>query len=144
MTNDDLYAIVEATVAYENLSKHVLMNHRKNLTKSQMDILIGLHFIGRMNMTQVSRHLAASKEQASRATAPLVDMGYVVRSGAADNHRTVEVSLTRSGKEYLEHDLEVVLADMQDELSCMPPEDLARLIEASKTVAEILGKNPRG
>lgn len=139
--DEELSIVIEATAAYDNLSRHVLMRHRGELTKSQMDVLIGLRYLGKMTMTEVSRHMAASKEQASRVTAPLVEMGYVVRGGNPENHRTVEVSLTQKGMEYLDSELRAVTDELKREFSAMDDQDLARLIETSEIAVSILRKN---
>ena len=116
------------------------MNHRDDLTKSQVDVLIGLKFAGKMSMTQVSEHLAVSKEQATRATAPLVQRGFVKRERRKDNYRVVEVSLTNEGEQRLADGLAIVLREINGNLRSISDEDRAQLVEASRTAVEILRK----
>lgn len=138
MRHEELISVIEATNAFESLARHVVMNHRGELTKSQMDILITLKFSGSMTMTRLSKQLAVSKEQATRATNPLVEMGFVNRRRNEDNRRLVEVSLSEKAKTFLEEDLESVLKELDESLSCVSEEDRAELIDASKRAARIL------
>lgn len=140
MQHEDLIALVEATDAFNNMAKQVIMSHRKALTKSQMDALVGLRFADKMSMTQLAEHLAVSKEQATRATAPLVDRGLVKRERSADNYRIVEVSLTGEGWRVLEEDLAAILSEMEEHIEPLSLHDRERLIEASRVVVEVLAK----
>lgn len=140
MRHEDLISILDATNAYECLAKDVVMRHRGKLTKSQMDILITLKFSGPMTMTKLSKRLAVSKEQATRATAPLVEMGFLNRCRKEENHRLVEVSLSDQGIAFLESDLQEVLAELAQSLSVLNDEELAELLEASKRASQALAK----
>lgn len=141
MAGNDLSVIVDATVAYENLARHVVMEQRRDLTKMQLDVLIGLRYAGKMTMTEVSRHLAVSKEQATRAVAPLVEKGYVTRKRNCEQYRLVEVSLTQEGSDFIDRDLAVVLEELERKLAGLSQEDLAKLLEASETALAVLRKN---
>ena len=49
-------------------------------------------------MTQIGEHIGASKEQATRAVAPLADEGLVRREVSPRNRTKVYVSLTEAGR----------------------------------------------
>ena len=140
MEHEELVHIIAARDAFDGFCKRSLMNHRDDLTKSQVDVLIGLKFAGKMSMTQVSEHLAVSKEQATRATAPLVQRGFVKRERRKDNYRVVEVSLTGEGEQRLADGLAIVLREINGNLRSISDEDRAQLVEASRTAVEILRK----
>lgn len=140
MEHEELVHIIAARDAFDDFCKRSLMNHRDDLTKSQVDVLIGLKFAGKMSMTQVSEHLAVSKEQATRATAPLVQRGFVKRERHKDNYRVVEVSLTDEGEQRLADGLAIVLREINGNLRSISDEDRAQLVEASRTAVEILRK----
>lgn len=140
LSDVDLEPIFEAMAAYENLARHVLMGARKELTKAQMDILIGLEFAGTMTMTQVAEHMAASKEQATRATAPLVEAGLVHRQRSEKSFRNIEVSLTEAGRAYLVDDKMHVKERLAQRLDSFSDEDVALLIKASKEALSVLKK----
>lgn len=140
MKRNEIISIIEATDACNNLSKNAIMTHRNGVTKSQMDALVSLKFAGKMSMTKLAEHLAVSKEQASRAVAPLVERGLVQRARSAEHYRVVEVSLTDDGIRWLDDDLDYVLAKVNERLEPLPERDHERLAQAAATIVEILGK----
>lgn len=129
-----------ALPAYENFARGIMMKRRGGLTKTQMDVLVGLRYAGKMNMSQVADHAAVSKEQASRAVAPLVQRGLVSRSRSARQYRAVEVSLTDEGQKLLEDTRAEIDREIGERLSPLSQEDRDRLMEASLTAVEILRK----
>lgn len=136
----DALSVLEAMVAYRNLALHVLRDRRGEFTKTQMDILLGLRFIGSMNMTELSRHLAVSREQATRATSPLVAKGYVARTRSMGERRAVVVSLSEKGARYLDGELAVVSGDLERELEAADLASIERLLAATDRSCPI----PRG
>ncbi|MDO4290378.1 MAG: MarR family transcriptional regulator [Eggerthellaceae bacterium] len=140
MEDSTASSLLEAVSMCDNVIKRLVMGHRRALTKSQMDVMLGLRFIGPMSMTGVSEHLAASKEQATRAVAPLVEAGYVERRRSAENYRVVEVSITEKGRRYLEQDRIEILREVDDLLSVLDEADRQRLGEASRTMREVVSK----
>lgn len=142
MNNEEMIPVVEAINALENLARHVIVKHRGGLTKTQISILVGLKFFDAMSMTEISEHIAASKEQATRAVAPLVKMGYVKRERSSTQFRIVEISLTDEGTRFLEKDLEAILNEMGENLKPLSDKDKAELIDASRTIINVLKKLP--
>lgn len=140
MDHADIVSLMEATDAFNNLAKRVVMNHRGTLTKTQMDVLISLKFTGKLSMTAVSDRLAISREQVSRTTGPLVEMGYLNRVRNDANHRVFEVSLTEKGRRLLDEDFASILDEMDENLSPLSEYDQHRLVKAARTVVEVLGR----
>ena len=144
--NDDVLeetpeaAVFFAMGAYDNLARRSIMSNRRSLTKTQADIMVGLTIYGTMNMTQLSEHAAVSKEQATRAVAPLVERGLVRRERNPHSRRTVDITLTPEGERYLAESQNALIESIKSRLSALPEDDREKLIEASHTVAHILGK----
>lgn len=138
MRHRELISVIEATHSYESLARHALMDRRGRLSKSQMDILLALKFSGPASMTELSRKLAISKEQATRAMNPLVEMGFVDRRRNEGNRRMVTATLTKKAESFLEEDLECVLKELDETLSSLSPEERADLVDASQRATRIL------
>ncbi len=126
--------------SFDGLARHLVMSHREKLTKTQIDVLMGLFIFGEMSMSEMSEYLAVSKEQATRAVAPLVDAGYVRRARKPDQRRIVEISLTEEGRRNVEKHNEIVIRDIRECLSGLSDEDRVALVEASRTAVDIIRK----
>ena len=130
--------VFRAMGAYDSLARHIIMEDRGPFTKSQIDVLMILGIFGTLNMTQVSECLAASKEQASRAVAPLVERGLVKRERNSERYRVVDVSLTEAGKRFLEDERRRHAERLRERLSSVSTEDREKLVRASKAALEVL------
>ena len=126
--------------AYENFGRRLIMERRGALTKSQVDILLGLGLFGKLSMTQISEHLAVSKEQASRAVAPLVDRGLVYRERNSENYRIIEIFLADKGKRFVKDVQQHLSQRLNECLKTLSEEDRAQLIEASCRARDVLVK----
>lgn len=133
-------AVLIAMGAYDNFARGIVMSNRGILTKSQVDVMLGLILFGKMNMTQVSEHLAASKEQASRAVAPLVERGLVKRTRSVQNHRVIEITLTEEGLRQFELSRSYLIEGIRNRLAHLSEKDRAALMDASRTADRILRK----
>lgn len=71
-------------------------------SKTQLNIFTALSAEGELTMKRVARYLACSQEQATRAVAPLADVGYVERRVDPANRTRVYIRLTGEGTAYLE------------------------------------------
>ncbi len=133
-------SIIHAMEAYDNLGRHLVMENRGELTKSQVDVLMGLEVFGKMSMTEVSDHLAVSKEQATRAVAPLVERGLVKRERSVEQYRMIQVSLTKQGQHSVAHVHQILLECLLKRLDELSPSDRMQLIEASRQALAVLFK----
>lgn len=133
-------AVLFAMGAYDNFARRIVMDNRGDLTKSQANLMVGLTLFESMTMTQASEHLAVSKEQATRAVAPLVERGLVARKRNPQHRRTVEISLTPEGKRYLDESKARLIEDIKAQLSQLSEEDREMLVKASRTATRILRK----
>lgn len=133
-------AVLFAMGAYDNFARRIVMANRGDLTKSQADLMVGLTLFGTMTMTQASEHLAVSKEQATRAVAPLVERGLVARKRNPQHRRSVEISLTPEGERYLNESKARLVEGIKAKLAQLAEDDRRMLVEASRTATRILRK----
>lgn len=68
------------------------------LTKTQLLIVTALSYHESFHMSQLAAYLSFSKEQATRAAAPLVEAGLVERFAQLENRTRVFLRLTADGK----------------------------------------------
>lgn len=136
--HQDCSVVLEALRAYDCLGKRIIMRNRQNLTKTQIEVLLTLRPAGQVSMTRLSELLGVSKEQTSRATAPLVDAGLVEKKRNALSHRMVEIRLTDEGKRSLDALEALHKNDLEEELDKADPEDVAKLIDTSQKASELL------
>lgn len=131
-------ALLDAMGAIDNLARSSVMENRQVLTKAQADIMIGLSVMGPMSMTQVSEHIAASREQATRAVAPLVERGFVVKTRNPENRRVVTVELTEKGRRDFEEGRARIVEGLRERLDALPDEERERLLAACRVVVDVL------
>ena len=89
--------MLRALPLMHRLLRLVFVGERERFTKTQFYILITLYHQSPLTMTQIGEHIGASKEQATRAVAPLADEGLVRREVSSKNRTRVYVSLTETG-----------------------------------------------
>lgn len=71
-------------------------------TKSQFLIFAALSSHGNLTMSQVAGFISSSKEQATRAVAPLVEDGLVERYTDPANRTHIHIRLTERGIDFME------------------------------------------
>ena len=109
-------------------------------TRTQLYIFTMLSLRGSVTMKQVAEFISTSREQATRAVAPLVDDGYVERYTLPDNRLHVHLRLTEKGQAYfsqLVDDLSSRINDKLDQL--LSDDDKADLKSAVHTIIRVLG-----
>lgn len=109
-------------------------------TRTQFYIFSMLSLRGTMTMKEVAEYISASREQATRAVAPLVDDGYVERYILPDNRLHVHLRLTQAGQDFFSSFVGDLCARINEQLNIrLSAEDLADLHGAVKTIVRILG-----
>ena len=91
-------------------------------------------------MKEMAEFISTSREQATRAVAPLVDDGYVQRYISPDNRLHVHLKLTEKGQDYFDQlvdDLSVRINEKLDHV--LSKKEKGDLKSAVKTVVRILG-----
>ena len=109
-----------------------------HVTRTQQIVLLALSTCGQMNMTQLATKINTSNEQATRAVAQLVDMGFVERMHQPNNRRVVNIMLTPDAEVFLKK----LKADIHDDLlkrfSNVSDEDMSKLYAALVQVSAVL------
>ena len=114
---------------------------RYDLTKSQFIVLVALYSRGILNMTETSEFISSSKEQSTRAVAPLVEKGLVKRFELEDNRKRVYIELTESGKEFMQEFWKEMHKLVAEKLcTSLNEEELRTLFDSVKTAASLLSK----
>lgn len=112
-----------------------------DLTKSQLIFMTALYYRGRLHMKKIAEYLSSSKEQATRAVAPLVDKGLVKRLEDGENRTHVFVTLTETGTVMMHRLLESVRSEIGPKLRrSLTEEEMAQLTESVHNVVTLLRK----
>ncbi len=104
-------------------------------TRMQFMIFLALAMRGQLNMTQIADFMGTSKEQATRAVAPMVTAGLVERFVPESNRTYVDIRLTDSGRELLARYCKEAECQIQDRLSMALTPDERQLLRDSLTTA---------
>ncbi|ADU22202.1 MarR family transcriptional regulator [Ruminococcus albus] len=109
-----------------------------HVTRTQQIVLLSLSVCGQMNMSQLASKINTSNEQATRAVAQLVDMGFIERNHQPDNRRVVNISLTEKAESFLIKMKADIREDLLDLFSNVSDEDMKKLYNALIQVNEVL------
>lgn len=111
-----------------------------NLTKSQLSILFALEVKPGLTMSKLAKYIASSKEQTTRAVAPLVKEGLVERYVEEDNRRYVYIRLSGKGTCMIQETKQAFINHLKHAFDRLPEEDLSELKQAAQTTLNILKK----
>lgn len=111
-----------------------------HITRSQFFILLALMGNDTLNMTQLSSYIASSKEQATRAVAPLVEAGYVHRFHDETNRKLVLIQLTPAGKTFLRQTKQQLQEALEKKFEGLTEEDRQELVQSLHNILRILKK----
>ena len=140
MTGDEIPLLSALALMQRLLS----LSHTKKdygFTRTQLGICAALLARGTINMSQAADYISASKEQATRAVAPLVDEGLVERFELPDNRTHVYIRLTEKGWQYVQKCRDELQGSAEQKLAAsITPAEREALDRAVHTVIEILSK----
>ena len=126
------------------LRKTVISNHGLKClgyTKSQLEVFFALLLRRELTMTQVAGFIGSSKEQATRAVAPLVDDGLVERYIDTENRTRIHIKLTNAGKEFIGKWRDAFCQNLDESLDrSLTPEEKEELFRSMGSVIRILSK----
>lgn len=112
-----------------------------DITKSQLMFMTALYYRGLLSMTKISEFISSSKEQATRAVAPLVDRGIVKRVEIPENRTRVYIELTEDGKQIMDSLRDECHHDVNERLkACLSDEEFSTLLDSVRTVISLLNK----
>ena len=111
-----------------------------NLTKSQLSILFALEVKPGLTMSRLSKYIGSSKEQTTRAVAPLAKEGLVERYMDEENRRYVYIRLSQKGTCMIQKAKQAFINHLRQSFDRLPEEDLNDLKQAAETTLIILKK----
>ena len=129
-------ALLEMMPMYHRLVLNKLEKKPPHVTKSQLALMGN----DTLNMTQVSAYIASSKEQATRAVAPLVEAGYVDRFHDEANRKLVLIRLTPAGKAFLRETKEQLHQALENKFATLPEAEQQELLHSLHSILRILKK----
>ncbi|MCQ4638158.1 winged helix DNA-binding protein [Anaerovorax odorimutans] len=111
-----------------------------DLTKNQICVLFALMHHPYLSMSRLADYIPSSKEQATRAVAPLAQAHYVERFQDEKNRKLVLIRLTEKGRDFIFQTLDSVDEKLCEKAAALSEEDIKRFQEALDTTLEILKK----
>ena len=135
--------IVSLFEVFHLSQKYLLENFAKKkqkITKTQFYIIMVVYRKRNLSMSQVASAISSSKEQTTRAVAPLVEAGFLKRYHDEENRRVVHIELTEQGLELIEEIRQNMIDSMRSCMGKLTAEEVHRFEEAADTLLELLMK----
>lgn len=117
-----------------------IVHEGMDLTYNQYKMLLTIYDMGNCPLNLLARELGIAMSSASEMVDRLVNLGIVCRSVDGDNRRQVLIYTTEKGEELIGELRSGIIANYRTLLEKLPDNDQKRLVDAFKTLAEILGK----
>ena len=109
-------------------------------TKTQLSILFALSVETPLTMSNLAHYIVSSKEQTTRAVAPLVRAGYLERTHDESNRKLVLVRLTPEGHQVMKNKREEVRTVIATRIEQLSEEDKEDFCKALDTTLQVLKK----
>lgn len=125
---------------------HVLMHDldmsglEPRLTKTQMNTLYILHIHGSLNMSALSRHVNREKGSFTPVIDSLEKLQFVERHPDSGDRRVVNVTLTATGKRYIEEARKIILRQLEGKLDPLTASERTEFHDAVITINRITEK----
>ena len=110
------------------------------ITKTQLRILLILSARQSLSMSQLADHLCISREQATRAVAPLAKRQLIFRNTHDTNRRQLDVSLSNSGIPLLSELKEEYHKRFASSLSSLSTEERRTFIDSLHNIVTLMQK----
>lgn len=136
----DITALFEIFPICQKIILNTIDMKSLDLTKTQLFILFALSGRQSLNMSQIATYIASSKEQATRAVAPLVTEGYVSRYHNEENRKRVFIRLTKKGESLIQTEKELVKLRLEDQFNQLSSEDRLAFQKSLSETLSILKK----
>lgn len=133
-------ALIEVFPLCQKLILNSMDFKELGFTKTQLSILFALTAKTPLTMSELSTYIACSKEQATRAVAPLVKDGYLERIQDESNRKLVLVRPTPYGKKIIQSEEAKLRDTMDSKFCCLSQQDQEEFRKAVNTTLEILKK----
>lgn len=140
MKEELIYSLLELLPNYLRYFNNFTDIKDKELTKTQLRILIILSSTKNLSMSQLADHLCISKEQATRAIAPLIQRNLVFRNTHDTNRRQLDIGLTNSGIALLTELKQEYLKNLETSFKTLTEEEKTLFTESLKNIITIMKK----
>lgn len=114
------------------------------LFPSHIQILLVLSNHKQLTMSEISRQINVINSNLTPLVDKLIKLGYLKRQPYKKDRRVVHISLTNSGKTFVEKHRKYVETLLEEKLNALPEEKVTELVEHLKavydTVIECLGE----
>ena len=138
-------ALFETFFACQKVLLYSLDYREIKFSRHQFYALLALGSRGDMTMGQVTgERFAASREQATRVIAPLVEEGSAERFYDEANRKLVFVRLTPKGKALIRKEKKYVREQLEQRFGHLSSEELERFLECVSEIKTILKKVESG
>lgn len=137
---EPIYSLLELLPSYFQYFNNFTDIKERQLTKTQLRILLILSAYDSLSMSQLSEKLCISREQSTRAIAPLVHRQLVFRSTHDTNRRQLDVGLSNSGIRLLTDLKAEYIKRFDSSLAKLSEEERALFIESLHNITEIMKK----
>ena len=116
--------------------------HKKyGLTKSQVIVLLVLHYQESATMSEIAQYMSSSKEQATRTVAVLCDHGLVERFELPENRTHVYIRFTAHGRSFMKEFGQQLRTETAKRLEAsLTAEEIQTLCRSVQTSVDILSK----
>ncbi len=140
-TNDiGITALLEIFFSCQKVLLHSLDFREIKFSRHQFYTLLALGGRESMTMGRVAESLAASREQATRVVASLVEEGYVERFYDETNRKRVYVRLTPKGRSFIEKEKDYVKRQLESRLAHLSEAELDEFLTCLSRLKVILKK----
>ena len=118
---------------FEQLSK-------SKIGPMQFHLLFILEEKGNLSMTELSKELLISKQQMTPLVDKLIKLGFVLRKYNKVDRRVINISLSSSGKKYIEKMKTGIYDMMKTKFHNLSDNDLSKLYKAFVQIKNIVNK----
>lgn len=108
------------------------------LTRTQQIILLALALNKTLTMSQLAERINTSNEQATRAVAQLVDVGFIERTHDVKNRRIVLINLTDKAIEFMEAVKNNVMDKLLKKFELINDEEMENFKQSVLQIIDIL------
>ncbi len=136
--------VMDRILFFLPLSRNLLhegeFTNKHGIMPSHMRVLLLLHSYSAMSTTQIGRILDISKPNVTPIIDKLIALNFVKRETNTEDRRIINISITASGREYLEEMQQKLYKKAQILFSVLSDNELSELNEHMRKANQILEK----
>jgi DNA-binding MarR family transcriptional regulator len=111
-----------------------------SLSPMQFHVLVHLHHKGTLTMSELASETSTLKQQLTPITDKLAELNYVERVHDKKDRRSVKISITQAGLDFIEEHKRKGMELVMSKLGNLPSEDVKKFHDAIKTISQIVEK----